>query len=38
MPKIVVQDYQADGYDVADGNGNNRAEHEAANQKKLEAW
>ncbi|SYV92788.1 Uncharacterised protein, partial [Mycoplasmopsis synoviae] len=37
MPKIVVQDYQADGY-VADDQGNNRAEHEAANQKKLEAW
>ncbi|SYV92795.1 Uncharacterised protein, partial [Mycoplasmopsis synoviae] len=38
MPKIVVQDYQADGYDVADGQGNNRTAQEKANKTKLEAW
>ncbi|UBX99380.1 hemagglutinin [Mycoplasmopsis synoviae] len=32
MPKIVVEDY------VSDGDGNNRAQHEAANQQKLQEW
>ncbi|MEX0364322.1 hypothetical protein ABC610_03600 [Mycoplasmopsis synoviae] len=37
MQRIVVQGYQADGY-VADGNRNNRAQHEATNRPLLQQW
>ncbi|WP_220096509.1 hemagglutinin [Mycoplasmopsis synoviae] len=38
MPKIVIDDYVADGYDVANNAENNRAQHEAANRPLLEQW
>ncbi|UBX97225.1 hemagglutinin [Mycoplasmopsis synoviae] len=38
MPKIVVDGYVADGYDVANNAENNRAQHEAANRPLLEQW
>ncbi|WP_041351907.1 hypothetical protein [Mycoplasmopsis synoviae] len=38
MPKIVIDDYVADGYDVANNSENNRAQHEAANRPLLEQW
>ncbi|UBX97924.1 hemagglutinin [Mycoplasmopsis synoviae] len=38
MPKIVIDDYVADGYHVANNTKNNRAQHEAANRPLLEQW
>ncbi|AAZ43667.1 hypothetical protein [Mycoplasmopsis synoviae] len=38
MPKIVIDNYVADGYDVANNAENNRAQHEAANLEKLRTW
>nr|WP_318219751.1 hypothetical protein [Mycoplasmopsis synoviae] len=37
MPKIVVDGYVADGYE-ADSAGTNKAQHETANQEKLQQW
>ncbi|SYV92826.1 Uncharacterised protein, partial [Mycoplasmopsis synoviae] len=37
MPKIVVQDYQADGY-VADTNEGSKEADKTTNQQKLQEW
>nr|WP_318219728.1 hypothetical protein [Mycoplasmopsis synoviae] len=38
MPKIVIGDYVAAGYDVATAAENNREKHEAKNRPLLEQW